>query len=350
VVLSLEKLSGADVACLNVLCSRDRSLQLALGEKRFDVALPPARAAFSPRFRVVCAIDGRKVTLGFDRFLLEEYLAARFPGQDFTALPEVLQPVVLEAAVEDVLAKAEASTGRRIAVESCGPWPPAEPPRRHLSFDLLESGTGRRIGGCVELEGEALRVLAELLEPLPVAQRDLDWLPVYARVEVGAARVVASEVASARPGDLILLDSVPGQGDNGVVVRLAGSIRCAARLEAGRVTILTMADEGMPEPDQDLEEDDFEEADEAETAEPILVSVDELPVDLRFELGEARLTVGELRTMAAGFTFDLGKDFRAPVGIRANGRVIGSGELVEIDGRVGVRVAELFGSADAGDT
>ena len=53
-------------------------------------------------------------------------------------------------------------------------------------------------------------------------------------------------------------------------------------------------------------------------------------------------TCGELRSLAAGYSFDLGKDLRAPVDILANGRKIGSGELIQIDERIGVRVNRLF--------
>ena len=70
--------------------------------------------------------------------------------------------------------------------------------------------------------------------------------------------------------------------------------------------------------------------------------LDSMPVTLVFELGRTQLALGELRTLAAGYSFDLGKDLRAPVDILANGQKIGSGELMQIDERIGVRVNRLF--------
>ena len=60
----------------------------------------------------------------------------------------------------------------------------------------------------------------------------------------------------------------------------------------------------------------------------IAADLDSVPVTLVFELGRMQLALGELRSLAAGYSFDLGKDLRAPVDILANGRKIGSGELI----------------------
>ena len=64
--------------------------------------------------------------------------------------------------------------------------------------------------------------------------------------------------------------------------------------------------------------------------------------DVGFELGERSLSLHELQTLAPGFTFDLGRDLRQAVQIRANGMLIGTGELVDIDGRIGVVVTSLL--------
>ena len=47
---------------------------------------------------------------------------------------------------------------------------------------------------------------------------------------------------------------------------------------------------------------------------------------------------GELSGIGAGYIFDLKQAAHGHVEIRANGEPIGHGELVEIDGRVGVRI------------
>jgi type III secretion system YscQ/HrcQ family protein len=71
--------------------------------------------------------------------------------------------------------------------------------------------------------------------------------------------------------------------------------------------------------------------------------VDRIPVRLVFDLGEQSMPLGELRRLRPGEFFDLQRRIDAgPVHIRANGTLIGTAELVDIDGRIGARVLTLF--------
>ncbi|MDD4932845.1 MAG: FliM/FliN family flagellar motor switch protein, partial [Methylacidiphilaceae bacterium] len=70
-------------------------------------------------------------------------------------------------------------------------------------------------------------------------------------------------------------------------------------------------------------------------------SLEEVPISLSFELGRRKVPLGELETLKEGFVFELDREAKRPVLILPNGRVIGTGELVKVGERVGVRVAEL---------
>lgn len=72
------------------------------------------------------------------------------------------------------------------------------------------------------------------------------------------------------------------------------------------------------------------------------VDVEDLPVRLVFVAGEMEVPLRELHAMAPGYVFDLRQPVDRHVEIRANGRPVGTGELVDIDGRVGVRVLSLL--------
>ena len=68
------------------------------------------------------------------------------------------------------------------------------------------------------------------------------------------------------------------------------------------------------------------------------LDTDVLPVHLVFLAGETELALRDLKRVAPGYVFDLGRPVDRHVEVRANGRRIGIGELVEIDRRVGVRM------------
>ena len=67
-----------------------------------------------------------------------------------------------------------------------------------------------------------------------------------------------------------------------------------------------------------------------------------VPVRLGFDLGERLITLDRLRTLAPGEVFELDRPVAdGCVRIRANGMDVGLGELVEVDGNIGVRLKAL---------
>ena len=68
------------------------------------------------------------------------------------------------------------------------------------------------------------------------------------------------------------------------------------------------------------------------------LDTDLLPVKLVFLAGETEVALRDLKRIMPGYVFDLGRPVDRHVEVRANGQRIGIGELVEIDGRAGVRL------------
>jgi type III secretion system YscQ/HrcQ family protein len=67
-----------------------------------------------------------------------------------------------------------------------------------------------------------------------------------------------------------------------------------------------------------------------------------LPVKLSFDVGALTLSLAELRRLAPGQVLETGRALPEVVEIYAQGARIGRGELVEIEGRLGVSIVEVF--------
>lgn len=84
---------------------------------------------------------------------------------------------------------------------------------------------------------------------------------------------------------------------------------------------------------------------EAEVATGYVVRDMALPDDAHLELtvalGTTRLSVRALGELALGQVVSLGRPLAGPFELRVEGRVIGRGELVDVDGELGVRVVSL---------
>jgi type III secretion protein Q len=64
-------------------------------------------------------------------------------------------------------------------------------------------------------------------------------------------------------------------------------------------------------------------------------------LELTVQLGTTRLSVRQLAELAPGQVIALGRPLAGPFEIHAGGRLVGAGELVDIDGEVGVRIVSL---------
>jgi len=65
-------------------------------------------------------------------------------------------------------------------------------------------------------------------------------------------------------------------------------------------------------------------------------------VELRIELGRTRLQPDDLRELRSGSVVSLDGPLGEPAAIYAAGRLIGRGEIVVVDGKIGVRVVKLI--------
>jgi type III secretion protein Q len=154
-------------------------------------------------------------------------------------------------------------------------------------------------------------------------------------VRIGAVRLSLAELKGIEPGDVVFADVACPPGEALVVYGEGWSH--AAKHDRGMITVagprrpLALQDGGgwMADPDSDA-------------AAPV-ERLDQLPVTLVFELGRSELPLAAVQGLAPGAVIPLGRDPGEAVDIIANGRRIGRGEIVRVEGELGVRVVRLFG-------
>ena len=77
------------------------------------------------------------------------------------------------------------------------------------------------------------------------------------------------------------------------------------------------------------------------TEDTLRESALDAPVIVRVELGAVEMSAREWASLRAGDVVTVGARVGAPVLLRAGSRELGTGELVDIDGEVGVRVLSM---------
>jgi len=68
---------------------------------------------------------------------------------------------------------------------------------------------------------------------------------------------------------------------------------------------------------------------------------DDAHLELTVQLGTTRMSLRALSELAVGQIVSLGRPLAGPYEVRAGGRVVGHGELIDIDGELGVRIVSL---------
>lgn len=86
-------------------------------------------------------------------------------------------------------------------------------------------------------------------------------------------------------------------------------------------------------------EEEFTHVDIDET--PVSEIIESLTVPVSVELSRLRLSIQELGALRNGQVLELDKSPSEPVDLVVAGKIIGKGELVDIDGELGVRITSL---------
>ena len=183
-------------------------------------------------------------------------------------------------------------------------------PVRPLCVELTITAANTQGRALLLLPQEALRALSRTLE-LP---EQLGAVAVAASLRSGSAALAASEVAALRAGDVVILDAPPGDA---AALLLPGGLRAQGRLEG-----------------------DSLEVREVDVAHPDLGAGD-LPVVLEVELASVPVPLRDIARIAPGAVLLLGLDRDGQVTLRIGERAVARGELVDVDGAVGVRVLAM---------
>ena len=209
------------------------------------------------------------------------------------------------------------------------------------------------------------------------AQR-LSNVKVVVRAEIGTVEISASDLSQLRERDVVLVDALscrPDLGEGGTATLRIGpgrtghldcEIAWADDTCTATVTGVTLGAPapplldviGAPEiespPDAGSGDEDDEESttpgsirgrDDVDDAQGAVGAdlMNDIPLQIAVELGRLSTTAEEIVSLKVGHVFDLNRVAGEPLDLSVNGKVVARGELVEIDGNLGVRILSLAG-------
>lgn len=72
----------------------------------------------------------------------------------------------------------------------------------------------------------------------------------------------------------------------------------------------------------------------------------DIPLDISVELGKVKIPVNELLQLGHGSILELTKPVDEPLDIYVNNKLVAKGEVVILDDKFGIRVADIINPAD----
>ncbi|WP_128943633.1 type III secretion system cytoplasmic ring protein SctQ [Bradyrhizobium zhanjiangense] len=329
-------LSHAVTSWLNEIAVLRTPLQSRLGEKPLSVGVSrlvwQAEPASASMLGCVFEVDGENVVLSLPGPLAAALIET---VQDGLTLPsEPTRSLILELALEPLLASLERTTQRNLRLVRTDEAPSARP---HLEFDVVygQLASKARLLLFSPLDGPvppAFRTLGEMLVRLPrQTPRLLSELPVIVAGHIGSLRITIGVVRQARQGDALLPDAIPLA--RGQIILTADRLWAPAEVGGDRL-VLRGPFRLQSHP---LKNEDAMTQTQAQQP-PSDADIGSLEITLVFECGRWPMPLGTLRTINEGHVFEIGRPLDGPVDILANGQRIGRGDIVRIGEELAVRL------------
>lgn len=340
--LVLPRLSRTEAQARTLLAQRAQAVPILLADQPWRLSLEPwpAGAALSAAqpgdWLVQAQWAGALFDLRLPASACQAWIAARFPELELPGLSEPLAAAALELALSGLTETLLALKRGPVRLEQVHRQPVA-PRALGQHFGLMLAQGDERIHGSLSTDPLGLMLMAGLVSGLPGGSNGLaddSGLPLLLRAEIGSARLPLQTLQGLTSGDTVLMEH-PFIGQDGQLWLGLGSLGVRVAWQDSQLVVTrTLSATGIAMPS------DTEPA----AGDPTL-PLDGVPVTLRFDLGDRTITLGELKALQVGQVLELQQPLSQPVRIRVNGALVGTGELVEIDGCLGVTIATLAAPA-----
>ena len=228
--------------------------------------------------------------------------------------------------------------------------------QKQLSFPFYyqENENDSVSKGRIALSKDLKMPLFKQLKRWPSIQNTaIDTLRLSTALVIGSTIITAAELNTVERGDVIFLDQdIYSEGYHMwahfppyTLITLRKEPRMATQNNAitpsasstenmTNVSVEAVTDGDIPTQSQSENNED------QSTAENL--SLDTLEIKLDFDLGSISLSLAQIKQLTPGYVFSVGRPLEHSVNISSNGQRLASGELVDINGIVGVRVTDLY--------
>ena len=272
-------------------------------------------------------IEGVPAALWLSCWPLVDRIRHYITESKLKSLPLALRAELLETALDPLLSSIITKLGVSIKVLNFLKIKPSDINVFSVVFKVTENKS-RNIDAILVMNTKLQPVIKDLIGRWPSFHYRYEWrnhvTPLF--FEVGTMTLSIAELQQLEVADVIMAEFAENIMNNELCIRFVSDVRFKARVNENTVTV----ESGVREMSDENRDDN-------------VTNMDDLPVKLSFDLGEMVLPFHQVESFTSGYVINLNEPFGEIVKIRSQNRVLGTGELVDINGKVGVRIITLFG-------
>ena len=190
---------------------------------------------------------------------------------------------------------------------------------------------------CGPTHGVARIWIPDRFELVKAPPRPLRGLKLDLCLSAGEAELPASELTSLRTGDVVVLDACWWHTDRRLRARAIGGTRTSWWCDEDLRITEVETGPGAPTGKGRVMSEPQDRSHETE----VISHVGDVPVMLSVEIARLTVPVEEVASLREGEVLATGVPIGGRVVLRAGEEVVGEGELVDIEGEIGVRLLAL---------
>ena len=341
--ISLPRQALYSVRLNNLLLNKTMGYSFTLGnEELFRFRMLPGDLQVQSICPINLTLELGNTTAGLwlSDWPLVERIRAFIPEALLKKLPENLAISVIENAFEALWQQAEKGLGMKLSIQSMSAEADSSLYSLPFGFELQVMHLHTRetcfqATGLLVMEPKLYPHLQERLRFWPSATNE-DWEQHQTPLRLAISHLMLSlqEINQLQIADLLLLEDTRFQQHGLIRLCLDSGYCCDTAFTDTHKTHLKIHTEWTPMSDNDDQQN--------------IEHISHIPVQLSFDLGQKTLSFNEVRQLRPGYILELGMTLPEIVQIRSQHRQIGTGELVEVNGRIAVRILSLFNKKVSG--
>ncbi len=349
--LQFPKISSELMQWRNILSTKEDKIIFSLGgsDETFSICI------YSHRFRldhyslgVLVEIDGVPASIWLTSWPLSKRLKGYLGGKKLSQIPADLRAELLETALKPLLSKMMLHTNTQIRILNFLNLKPSEVNKFSLGLTIRDHKNEQEIRMIVLMHNKLLPVVRRILTYCP-DQNNTFWYqqktPLW--LQTGTLDLSMEDLNHLDTSDILMMEpSGVGASErkSQIHLRMGSGDFFLATLDHNNSKQLTI-ESGI----QKMSEENINNISN-EGNDEIITAIEDIPVRLTFDLGDLILPFKEIKSLTQGYLIDLNTPVTQAVTIRSLNRIIGMGELVDIDGHMGVRIVKLMSQKSAEDS